>query len=354
MATEKSKEQRYEDLVNAVAGGELKMVKFLWNLLSEIDELVKQTPQAIVEKRTKEVDAILKKLKDNPPQDGKTPTTAELIRLIAPLIPKAVPGKEGKTPTKKELLALIEPLIPDMPIAVKGDPGKPGKPGQSGRIPKHEWRGTFIRFEQPDGEMGEWVNLQGSPAESIEYGGPGMGGPVVSPFVTVRKGNQRFEGVAEIVFADNLTVTKTNNGVSVSGEDGGGGSGGGIDFETPTGTVDDSNTTFTVANEPLYIVVNGAQMFAGAGYSYAGGTITLDNAIGTGGFIRSAYGTGLTIETPTGTVDDSNTTFTVANEPKYIVVNGAQYFSGAGYSYAGGTITLDNPVGTGGFIRSVY
>lgn len=353
MASEKTKEQRYEDLVNAVAGGELKMVKFLWNLLSEIDELVKQTPQSIIEKRSKEVDALLKKLKDNPPKDGKTPTADELLKLIKPLIPKPIKGDAGKTPTKKELLALIEPLIPEAPIAIPGKPGKPGKPGV-GRIPRHEWRGTFIRFEQPDGEMGEWVNLQGSPSESIEYGaGPGFGGNM--PSVTVVQGNTRFEGVTKIVLGDNLTATRTPNGVVISGENGGSGGGGGsLDFETPTGTVDDSNVTFDVTETPLYLVINGAQYFEGVHYSLAGLTITLNNPVGTGGFIRSAFGTGITVENPTGTVDDSNVSFTVSNEPKYIVVNGAQYFSGAGYTYLAGTITLDNPVGTGGFIRSVY
>lgn len=352
MATETSKEKRYEDLVNAVAGGELKMVKFLWNLVSEIDALVQQTPQAQIEKRAKEVDALLKKLKDNPAKDGKTPTKSELLAIIAPLIPKPIKGDPGKTPTKAELKALIESLIPD---PIPGEPGisLPGKPGKAGRMPKHEWRGTFIRFETAPGEWGEWTNLQGSPAEGIEYGG-NQGWGASMPSVTVIQGNTRFEGVTKIVLGENLTATRTANGVVIDGENGGGGGGGSLDFETPTGTIDDSNVTFDVVNTPLYLVVNGAQYFEGVHYTLVGLTITLDNPIGTGGFIRSAFGTGISIETPTGTVDDSNVDFTVSNEPKYIVVNGAQYFSGAGYTYLAGTITLDNPVGTGGFIRSVY
>lgn len=68
-------------------------------------------------------------------------------------------------------------------------------------------------------------------------------------------------------------------------------------------------------------------------------------------FTSSASGA---FETPVGTVDDSNTTFTVSNTPLYIIVNGAQYIEGTGLfsSYSGGTITLSAPVGTGGFIRS--
>lgn len=350
---EKTKEQRYEELVNAIEGGTLTLAKFWWNLLSEIDGLVEQTPQAMVQKRVKEVDALLKQMKANPPKDGKTPTKEELLALITPLIPAPIPGKPGKTPTEDELLELIESVMPE-PIPGPPGPSIPGKPGRNGRIPAHEWRGTFIRFENPDGTWGEWVNIQGAPSEPIEYGGSAPG---ALSEVTVRTANgTRFQGVREIIFADNLTVTKTVNGVSVSAEDGGtgGGGSGSLSFETPTGTVDDSNTTFDVLNTPLYLVINGAQIFEGAGYSIVGLTVTLDNPIGTGGFIRSAYGSGITVETPSGTVDDSNVTFTVANEPKYIVINGAQYFAGAGYSYAGGTITLDNPVGTGGIIRSIY
>lgn len=70
----------------------------------------------------------------------------------------------------------------------------------------------------------------------------------------------------------------------------------------------------------------------------------------------STSGSSLKQETPTGTVDDSNTTFTVAHEPFYINVNGADYFVGTGSytSYAAGTITLSSAVGLGGFIRSIY
>lgn len=69
-------------------------------------------------------------------------------------------------------------------------------------------------------------------------------------------------------------------------------------------------------------------------------------------------GTGhtLTAETPVGTVDDSNETFTVSHTPLFININGGIYATGQGMfaSYAGGVITLSAPVGTGGFITSYY
>lgn len=43
---------------------------------------------------------------------GDSPSKAEIIALIKPLIPEPIPGRNGHTPTRMELLDLIEPLIP--------------------------------------------------------------------------------------------------------------------------------------------------------------------------------------------------------------------------------------------------
>lgn len=63
-------------------------------------------------------------------------------------------------------------------------------------------------------------------------------------------------------------------------------------------------------------------------------------------------GGGSSIETPTGTVDGSNVTFTVTETPLYIVADGITYFEGAGYSLAGLTITMDSKPFS--YIRSFY
>ena len=70
----------------------------------------------------------------------------------------------------------------------------------------------------------------------------------------------------------------------------------------------------------------------------------------------SASGAAVTFETPVGDVNDTNTTFTVANNPIYLIINGMVYTEGNGTytSYLAGTITLSTPVGTGGFIVSAY
>ncbi len=64
-----------------------------------------------------------------------------------------------------------------------------------------------------------------------------------------------------------------------------------ISFETPVGAVDDSNVSFSVSNTPAFIIVNGAVYTAGSGIyaSFVAPVITLTSAVGTGGFIISAY-----------------------------------------------------------------
>lgn len=72
--------------------------------------------------------------------------------------------------------------------------------------------------------------------------------------------------------------------------------------------------------------------------------------------VYAIVGSGISWGTPTGTVDDSNTAFTVSTKPIFIIVNGSFYREGKGIyaSYSGGTITLNSPVGTGGFIISAH
>lgn len=57
---------------------------------------------------------------------------------------------------------------------------------------------------------------------------------------------------------------------------------------------------------------------------------------------------GLSVLPATGTVDDSNVTFTFASTPTLVVVNGTAYRNGFGVTIVTTTATLDNPPGTGG------
>ncbi len=67
---------------------------------------------------------------------------------------------------------------------------------------------------------------------------------------------------------------------------------------------------------------------------------------------KSSGGTGYTVETPSGTIDGTNVTFTVTAVPVYIISDGATYFANNGYTILGLTLTLTSaPLG---FLRSFY
>lgn len=52
---------------------------------------------------------------------------------------------------------------------------------------------------------------------------------------------------------------------------------------------------------------------------------------------------GITVTTPTGTINGVNAVFTVTGQPKFVVADGIIYFSGAGYTYGALTVTFDVP-----------
>lgn len=59
----------------------------------------------------------------------------------------------------------------------------------------------------------------------------------------------------------------------------------------------------------------------------------------------------VSVETPSGTVNAVNDTFTVTAEPKYIIADGISYFDGDGYTYSTLTVTMDIPPSS--FIKAV-
>jgi hypothetical protein len=223
---------------------------------------------------------------------------------------------------------------------IDGNPGRDGKDGRDGQTPKthavakeavkllKELKGkerlSLRNFEEGDDIIGQ-VRLHSNMMKNMPK--------------SLIDGDQRWGG----------------HGGSASSS-----TGSALATETPVGTIDNANTSFTVTNIPLWIVVNGATLFSGGGFTYGSGTITTDSTVGTGGSIYSVYASTViasgtvTSETPVGTIDNSNVTFTVGHQPVFIVVNGSTMFSGGGYTYSGGTLTLDSPVGTGGSLYSLH
>lgn len=89
------------------------------------------------------------------------------------------------------------PLILQGQKGEKGDPGKAiegprgpqgpkGDPGPVGPMPEHEWQGTALRFEKPDGSWGETIDLKGEPGKDGQGGGGGGGAAIRDGVISTR------------------------------------------------------------------------------------------------------------------------------------------------------------------------
>jgi len=200
-------------------------------------------------------------------KDGKAPTVQEILALI----PIPEDGKDGKTPTKAELTKLIKPLIP---APLKGEDGLPGAPGKDGSpdtgteiinkintVPK---TGPKIKAKHIEDFEREGKRL--FEKEYIHRGGAHSLGELNNVVLTAPSDGQ------SLVF-DSVTNTWVNDTVA------GGGGGGSTTFkdQTPTdggtytllqGTIDGSNTTFTVSegqyiSGTLTVYLNGQEIAQG-------------------------------------------------------------------------------------------
>lgn len=95
----------------------------------------------------------------------------------------------------------------------------------------------------------------------------------------------------------------------------------------------------------------------GGGDTVAAGTGVTLTRLPSGQVQISATGSGaFSIIAVSGTIDDSNKSFTAASAPTLLNINGAFYQKTGGaytWTYSGGAITLNNPVGTGGSIFGI-
>lgn len=91
--------------------------------------------------------------------------------------------------------------VADALLKAQGADGKKGDKGDTGPMPGHEWQGTKLRFEKPDGGWGELVELRGPKGARGDRGpgGQGSGGaaPVAPPV-----------GVATVLATHRFVITQ--------------------------------------------------------------------------------------------------------------------------------------------------
>lgn len=86
--------------------------------------------------------------------------------------PAGVPGQRGPAGAPGAMGAAGVPG----PAGADGKDGNPGPQGPKGDTPDHEWIGTGLRFEKPDGTWGDTVDLRGPKGGRGDKGAAGRGG----------------------------------------------------------------------------------------------------------------------------------------------------------------------------------
>jgi hypothetical protein len=135
--------------------------------------------------------------------------------------------------------------------------------------------------------------------------------------------------------------------------------------EVPSGTVNGSNVTFTLANTPnpsssLGIYFNGLRQRLTTDYTLSSATITFTTAPDSGGLLADYQIPGGTIhsfalgEVPSGTVNGTNVTFTLAHTPisstLALYFNGLRERQGTDYTLSGATATFTTAPDSGGLL----
>lgn len=112
--------------------------------------------------------------------------------------PKGAPGAGGPTGFQGEPGA-------DGQQGPQGEAGPPGPQGPKGDKPDHQWSGTALQFEKPDGTWGDLIDLKGAPGKR-GGGGGGSATPAAlkSPAFTWADGK-----LASVAYADGSVKSMT-------------------------------------------------------------------------------------------------------------------------------------------------
>ena len=154
-----------------------------------------------------------------------------------------------------------------------GDDGKPGKDADEKKIIDS----VLAMIKLPDLKSLE------EKIKKLEEGGTGrvsiFGGS--RPF-QIQSAGTAIDKYARVINFTGATVSRSTDGVTTVAVTGGG-------VETPSGTMNSTNKTFTVLHTPIFLTWQGQMLYENSGYSLTGLTITLDVAPDSGDTLRSHY-----------------------------------------------------------------
>lgn len=225
------------------------------------------------------------------------PTVEDIQEAVKPIIPVVPTAINGETPSDERLLDLITPLIPKVE-----EPKKPvagfdyfTEKDQKVFLDKILQK-VFDRIDSrekkevdtdalTDSVLEKIQNLPGKKLSAKHIDGLEQTMSAFFNQLVARGGYLHGGGVPSLTAGSNITLTPKSDGGYIISSSGGGGS---FAIIPVAGTIDDTNKIFTSVTEPTVLVIRGLTYQPTGGdytWSWSAGTITLNEAIGTGGSI---------------------------------------------------------------------
>ncbi len=229
-------------------------------LLKHVEKLKGEkgdSPVIDVNKIKKDVFGSLMPLIPKAPNPIK-PTKEELLSIITPLIPQV---KNGEKPTENELRKIIQPLIPT-----------PQKP-----IDEEELKGLIISLMPTLEEKGE-KEEDDSIVQKISILEQEIEMLKKLPRTKDKRGKYLHGGSRTLVAGSNMTIVENGDGSTTFTSNGGSAT---IYTETPTGTINGSNTSYTTAHTITTVIgmwING-QFVHPSEYTVSGAGFTMGTAL---------------------------------------------------------------------------
>jgi hypothetical protein len=194
-------------------------------------------------------------------------------------------AKDEADDAKEDLQESCDKMMNDMLLQheamlaeaqAKIDGVRDGEDGEDGEIGP-------VGPQGPKGEKGD----KGDRGEKGESGKDGKNGmPAPSRGIQLKINGVKQGMVAELnIVGSGVAITSVNGLPTVTITGGSGATA----VETPTGAVNGSNASYTVANTPLYIIVDGISKFETLHYTYLAGTITVTDGAPPVQYIRSVF-----------------------------------------------------------------
>lgn len=280
--------------------------------------------------------------------------------------PQGLRGEKGEKGDRGE-------IGPPGPVGRPGINGQPGKPGKDGSPDSP--KAIKLKLESLSGDerldAKAIKNLEAYIAKLPNLPNIEFGGGSHTLLEVLDDTGVVGRSVRKLIFTGGNAAYRQGDETVVVPVGSGSGSGGDnfIDNETPAGTINGSNVTFTLANTPesgsVKVFLNGMRQTLTEDYTISGATITFVSAPPSGSILRADYRTGTSTgsyadaETPAGTINGLNTSFTLANTPVsdssvFVFLNGQRQTKNEDYTISGSIITFITAPLTGSILRVDY